>query len=194
MASLPSVTVTSMHAPTITWRCATCHRAEVFTCSDRFRTNSNGKLVDIWLIYRCRRCDATKNITVIERTRVRDVSRDLLRAAERNDPAMARRLARNIDLLRRSGAAVNSGDRWTLLDVDGALSDPLPAAFRLVFPEPLLVRLDAVVSAVTRRPRRVVRSVIRLPEATPRVDALRLWSTLHVDLDPFAGTVAPTRR
>ena len=183
MASLPSVTVTSVRTPTITWRCPTCHRHEVFTCSERFRTNTNGKLADIWLIYRCRRCEATKNITVVERTPVRKLPHDLLEAAEGNDAVIARRLARNVELLRRAGASVHEGDAWTIVPADEAPAGGDCRHVRLVFPEPLLLRLDAVVATATRRPRRLVRSAIRVPEGSTRVDSLRLWSTTEVQLD-----------
>src|SRR5258708_7022324 len=96
-----TITVTSRQAPTIRWRCPMCNRPETFVCSERFRANSNGKAVDIWLIYKCSRCDATKNITVVERTPVRKVPVDLLSAAEANDAPTARRLARDVGLIRR---------------------------------------------------------------------------------------------
>lgn len=197
MASLPSVTVTSVRTPTITWRCPTCHRPEVFTCSERFRTNTNGKLADIWLIYRCRRCDATKNITVVERTPVRRLPRALLEATEDNDAVVARRLARNVELLRRAGASVEEGDAWTIAPVDEAPAGGDWRHVRIVFPEPLLLRLDAVVATATHRPRRLVRSAMRLSERSVRVDALRLWSTTEVKLDwhaapPFGSLPTPT--
>ena len=169
-------TVVSSSTPTITWRCPSCHRPEAFASSDRFRANANGKLVDVWLIYRCVRCDATKNITVVERTPVRRVDPDLLRAAEANEAAVARRLARDVDLLRRNGAAVADGDRWSLVTDDP--TDDGAGRLRLEFPEPLLVRLDAVVAAATGRSRREVRSSLVLPPGSPRPDALRLWSSV----------------
>lgn len=166
-------TVVSSATPTITWRCPTCHRPAPFASSDRFRANANGKLVDVWLIYRCVRCDATKNITVVERTPVRRVDPSLLSAAEANDAAVARRLARDVGLLRRNGAAVAAGDEWALV-----VEDLEPGALELYFPEPLLVRLDAVVAGATGRSRREVRSSLVLPPGSPRPDALRLWSTV----------------
>jgi hypothetical protein len=175
--SLPTVTVTSTAAPTIRWRCPTCHRPEDFATSERFRANANGKLVDIWLVYRCRRCDATKNLTVVERTPVRKVSPGLLRAAEHNDAATARRLARDLDLLRRNGAAVGAGDAWVVDQPAGP-----DGALRLIFPEPLLVRLDAVVGAATGQTRSSVRRRLRTPPGSPRPDALRRWGDVEVAL------------
>lgn len=178
--SIPTVTVTSTAAPTIRWRCPTCHRPETFASSDRFRANANGKLVDIWLVYRCRRCEATKNITVVERTPVRRVPPALLRAAEDNDATTARRVARDLDLLRRNGATVAEGDAWTLDETAGA-----NGRFRLVFPEPLLVRLDAVVAAAVVSGRSAVRRRLALRAGSPRPDVLRLWTDVEVELAPL---------
>lgn len=179
--SVPTVTVTSTAAPTIRWRCPTCHRPEDFVTSERFRANANGKLVDIWLVYRCRRCDATKNLTVVERTPVRKVPPALLGAAEHNDAGTARRLARDLDLLRRNGAAVGAGDAWVVDPAAGAGPGP-DGRLRLVFPEPLLVRLDAVVATATGVGRSSLRRRLLVPPGTPRPDALRLWSDVEVEV------------
>ena len=140
------VHVSSTRPPAITWPCPRC-RSTVFDCSERFRANCNGKLVDIWLIYRCRRCESTKNITIVERRPVTKVPRDLLDAAQDNDAVVARRCARDVALLKRKGAAIAEGDEWTVDRTAGEL--PL----RLVFEEPLLVRLDRVVATVLDVPR-----------------------------------------
>ncbi|MEA3054836.1 MAG: hypothetical protein QOD30_268 [Actinomycetota bacterium] len=139
------VHVSSTRPPAITWPCPRC-RSTVFDCSERFRANCNGKLVDIWLIYRCRRCESTKNITIVERRPVSKVPRDLLHAAQDNDAVAARGLARDVGLLRSNGMAVAEGDEW---EVDRTAGLPL----QLVFPEPLLVRLDHVAAAALDVPR-----------------------------------------
>ena len=157
--------VTSTATPPITWHCPTCRRTERFACSERFRANANGKLVDIWLIYRCVRCDQTKNITVVERRPVARVPRPLLDAAIDNDPATARRLSRDVGLLKRAGARVAGGDQWLLTPPDGALA-PAGGVKALRFEEPLLVRLDAIL--------RVLCMEARAPSSM-RTDRLRLW-------------------
>jgi hypothetical protein len=164
--------VTSTATPPIAWHCPTCRRTERFACSDRFRANANGKLVDIWLIYRCRRCDQTKNITVVERRPVAKVPRPLLEAAMDNDAATARRLARDVGLLKRAGARVAGPDHWLLTPPDGALA-PAGGVKTLRFAEPLLVRLDAIAAAALAVPRRQVADLI---DVDHRVDALRLWT------------------
>ena len=173
---MPTFVVASTATPPITWHCPSCRRKERFASSDRFRANTNAKLVDIWLIYRCLRCEATKNITVVERTPVHRVARPLLDAAIDNDAATARRLARDIGLLRRAGAAVAGPDAWTV-SPDRADGDGATVALR--FPEPLVVRLDAVVASALDLPRTRVAETVEAPAHT-RLDTLRLWSTTEL--------------
>ena len=159
--------VTSTATPPISWHCPTCRRTERFACSGRFRANANGKLVDIWLIYRCVRCDATKNITVVERRPVAKVPRPLLDAAMDNDAPTARRLARDVALLKRAGAAIAGPDEWQL-DGDGSSGVDVV----LHFTEPLLVRLDVIVAAALGVPRKRAADHV---EVGTRLDTLRLW-------------------
>ena len=159
--------VTSTATPPIAWHCPTCRRTERFACSDRFRANANGKLVDIWLIYRCRRCDQTKNITVVERRPVAKVPRPLLVAATTNDAATARRLSRDVALLKRAGARIAGPDEWSV-DLEGDDDGTLR------FAEPVLVRLDHVLRALDRA---------TTPDPTRRADRLRLWDA-ELELRP----------
>jgi hypothetical protein len=164
--SAPVVRVTSRRAPSIAWPCPRCGDRRPFDCSERFRSNSNGKLVDIWSIYRCRSCEATKNVTIVERTPVRRVPLALLLAAERNDAALARAFARDVGVLKRNGMAVCAGDEW---EVDGRADHECV----LAFDEPLLVRLDAIAWVVLGTRTIAV-------DSQQRVDRLRLWGTTAV--------------
>jgi hypothetical protein len=163
--------VTSTAPPPIAWHCPTCRRTERFACSQRFRANANGKLVDIWLIYRCERCDQTKNITVVERRPVAKVPRPLLDAAMDNDPATARRLSRDVALLKRAGARIAAGDDWRVEhDGDGDT---------IRFEEPLLVRLDAILHVLGME----VHPSGAKTSPERRRDRLRLWEG-EVELRP----------
>lgn len=176
--------VVSHALPTIAWSCRCGHRR--FVCSERFRINANGKLADIWLIYRCERCEATKNVTVVERTPVSRIDEWLFSAAIVNDPTTARALARDVPMLRRAGVRLADGDLWDLVGVvDGGLTDEDEEAARVVFDDPLLVRLDAVIASAMGRTRRRIRVAVSAGELCVdppgRVDRLRLWSgTVHV--------------
>ncbi|HUP85990.1 MAG TPA: DUF1062 domain-containing protein [Acidimicrobiales bacterium] len=170
-------TVTSVALPTIRTHCRSCRDTRRFACRERFRANGNGKLVDIWLLYACTHCDATRNVTVVERTAVRKVARPLLDAAYDNDVAVARRMARDVSMLRRAGVGVDTGDEWQVTPSTGCACDRLV----LELPEPLLVRLDAVVASALEVPRSVARdSVGVIGGGSGRLDALRLWGTVEL--------------
>ena len=154
--------------------------------------NCNGRLADIWLIYRCTTCDASRNVTVVERTPVGRIPVDLFTAATENDAVVAGRLARDVGLLKSAGFVVARGDRFEVsggpvdLDWSGGKID-------LVFPEPLLVQLDEVIAAATAQPRswvrrRLVEGSVCVPEGSPRTDRLRLWSTVVVAAQRPAST------
>ena len=174
-------TVVSVARPTIRVHCRSCRGLQRFVCAERLRANSHGKLVDVWLLYRCARCDATRNVTVVERTSVARIDRDLLDAAHDNDPATARRLARDVPLLHRAGVVVDTGDEWAIA---GPTTAPdLAPGDRLVldFEEPLLVRLDAVVAAAIGCSRKAARSTMAVVGGeSGRLDTLRLWGTVEV--------------
>ena len=179
-------TVVSVAPPTIRSHCRRCGDARRFVCAERFRANGNGKLVDIWLLYRCSRCQSTRNVTVVERTPVARIGRELLDAAYDNCPTTARRIARDAPLLRRAGVAVDTGDEWTLA-CPGGPALPNPGAldrFVLEFDEPLLVRLDAVAAAALGVTRSAARHAINVDGGSARLDALRLWSTVAVTSGP----------
>ena len=164
----PVVRVTSRRAPSIRWSCPSCRVAQPFDCSERFRANASGGLIDIWLIYQCRRCDATKNLTMLERAPVPKVPRALLDAAHGNDASVARAVARDVGLLRRNGAAIAEGDDWR---IDGTATSH--AILELA--EPLLIRLDAVLAAAFGLSRTAARAGTLTVDRCGRLDRLRLW-------------------
>jgi hypothetical protein len=175
------VSVVSVAPPTISWRCPRCPCSE-FVCSERFRMNTHAKLADIWLIYRCARCDATKNLTIVERRPVTRISPSLVDAAMRNDPVAARRFARDLHLLRRAGVQVLRGDRVSLSEVARS-----SRRVQLHFAEPLLVRLDDVLSQALGVSRRQLRTLdasgrLRLHPPAP-LSRLRCTTTTDVTID-----------
>jgi hypothetical protein len=180
------VSVASVALPTISWRCPRCSCHE-FVCAQRFRVNTNGKLADIWLIYRCAHCDATKNVTIVERTPVAKISRPLFEAAMENDESAARRLARDLAVLGRAGIRVARGDRFETNTVAVGVALDCECA-RLDFTEPLLVRLDAVVAAATGTSRSRLRTLERsghiVIEPPRPLTRLRRQDSVTVSFDP----------
>jgi hypothetical protein len=85
-------TVLPLSTPSIIRKCPRC-KSTLFESSDKFRVNASKKIIDVWLIYKCRECDFSWNLTVLSRTSVNKIDRDLFRAFQDNDLALAWRYA-----------------------------------------------------------------------------------------------------
>lgn len=56
------------NCPLLIKKCSHCD-SDRFYCSDKFRMNAQKKNIDVWLIYRCVKCDNTCNMTLLSRTK-----------------------------------------------------------------------------------------------------------------------------
>jgi hypothetical protein len=89
--------------------CPRCDQRVRFIASGLFRMNASGRRLDVWLIYRCQRCEFTWNRTVEERRVVSELGARLV-LYERNDPTLARAVACDVAGLAREGVAVEAGE------------------------------------------------------------------------------------
>ena len=85
-------------------RCGGCGKKQEFLNSGRFRVNANGNLVDVWLIYRCKKCRHSWNLTIFERTKPGKIPTELFEAFQTNDAEFAAAYSRNIDFLKKNHA------------------------------------------------------------------------------------------
>ena len=53
--------------PLVLRHCKKCGKTAEFICSGQFRVNAQRKYLDIWLIYKCAKCDTTWNAAVYSR-------------------------------------------------------------------------------------------------------------------------------
>ena len=86
----------------ISRRCPHCHVKCAYRSSLSFRVNANQKLIDVWHIYKCTRCDDTWNIEVIARRNRRTIPDEMLDAYMSNDAQVAFRLSFDYGLLARN--------------------------------------------------------------------------------------------
>lgn len=91
------------NSPAIIHNCQKCGNQSRFVCSENFRVNAHQKRLDVWLIYRCKKCDKTLNLTLFSRVSPKALDPDLLRKATNNDRNYARQLSFDHDLLKRNG-------------------------------------------------------------------------------------------
>ena len=152
--------------PTIVRACPSCpstrHRP-----TGKFRVNANHKLLDVWLLISCLRCDRTSKITIHERITVRSLPAERLHRFHLNDPALVRGV-----LLSAAAHRLDWTGTWDLetdLPFDD-LTGPAPAALEVVvrFELPVPIRVERLLMAGFGRSRPVIRDMvasgrIRLP-------------------------------
>ncbi|SLN96922.1 DUF1062 domain-containing protein [Klebsiella quasivariicola] len=105
-------TVTPVGYQHIAKRCPACNvkrdfatsRLRDFAPSGAIRVNSQKKLLDIWSIYKCTRCDYTWNIALFSRLHVSKINRELLQRLLQNDAAMVHYYAADLATLKRNRA------------------------------------------------------------------------------------------
>lgn len=192
-----------MLSPTIVWRvealalpalslpCARCARIAPFACSERFRVNANGGLLDVWLLYRCARCGQEVHKHRVER-RVRPdaLAPERLAGYQGDAPELVRRSA----FAAANGAAV----------AYRVLRQPLPRVglvrVRIEQPERCGVRWDRLLARELGWPRSRVtcaaqRGALRVNGSSSLrgivADGDVLDAELETALNPPAGTAPP---
>ncbi|HBQ0382285.1 TPA: DUF1062 domain-containing protein [Klebsiella variicola] len=85
-------------------RCPACNVKRDFAPSGAIRMNSQKKLLDIWSIYKCTRCDYIWNIALFSRLHVSKINRELLQCLRQNDAAMVHYYAADLATLKRNRA------------------------------------------------------------------------------------------
>ncbi|MCA9707485.1 MAG: DUF1062 domain-containing protein [Myxococcales bacterium] len=139
--------VVPLHTPRVPRHCPGCENRRLYYSSDKFRVNAHQRKVDVWLIYRCEHCDNSLNVTIIERTNVKHIDRELLQAYMGNDTAVAWRHAFDRDTLKRHGVLAEADVEWRL-DVEPWPSpEPEETVVDVHMDYPVNVRVDRLLAA-----------------------------------------------
>lgn len=85
-------------------RCGGCGKRQEFVNSGRFRVNANGDRLDIWLIYRCKKCKHSWNLEIFERIKPSKLDPALYARFAENDPDLAEQYGNDVDFLKRNHA------------------------------------------------------------------------------------------
>ena len=87
----------------------------------KFRTNAQKKRIDVWLIYRCDRCNETWNLPILERVAIGDLAPDRFEAFARNDGAVVSLYAfDHARLARHASRLEECADADVAWSIDGA--------------------------------------------------------------------------
>jgi hypothetical protein len=93
----------SSEYPLLKKKCNHCD-SDRFQCSDKFRLNAQKKNIDVWLIYRCVKCNNRYNMTLFSRIRTESVSKDIFNRLSENDLDLAWEYAFSFETRRKNNA------------------------------------------------------------------------------------------
>ena len=89
------------NTPLLIKKCSHCD-SERFYCSDKFRMNAQKKNIDVWLIYRCVKCDNTCNLTLLSRSKPDLIDKTLFHSFSMNDKDTAWKYAFSTEMERKN--------------------------------------------------------------------------------------------
>lgn len=89
------------NTPLLIKKCSHCE-SDRFYCSDKFRMNAQKKNIDVWLIYRCVKCDNTCNLTLLSRSKPDLIDKTLFHNFSMNDKDTAWKYAFSTEMERKN--------------------------------------------------------------------------------------------
>ena len=89
------------NTPLLIKKCSHCD-SDRFYCSDKFRMNAQKKNIDVWLIYRCVKCDNTCNLTLLSRSKPDLIDKTLFHSFSMNDKNTAWKYAFSTEMERKN--------------------------------------------------------------------------------------------
>jgi len=116
--------VKAKNTPLLNKKCNRCD-SDRFYCSEKFRMNAQKKNIDIWLIYRCIKCDSTYNMTIFSRTKPESVNKALFNSFSRNDTAIAWEYAFSPEAKQKNNLEFDYGSVEYEIQHDGITAEDL---------------------------------------------------------------------
>jgi hypothetical protein len=102
--------VTPTETPAIVRHCSKCGTKKEFYCNEKFRLNGNQTHIDIWLIYKCAKCDTTWKLTLAKGIKPGDLPASLFGQYIDNDKELAWKHAFDSSLLKRHECEIQYGN------------------------------------------------------------------------------------
>lgn len=96
------------NTPLLIKKCSHCD-SDRFYCSDKFRMNAQKKNINVWLIYRCVKCDNTCNLTLLSRSKPDLIDKTLFHSFSMNDKNTAWKYAFSTEMERKNNLRLDYG-------------------------------------------------------------------------------------
>jgi len=142
--------VSPNNTPLLKKSCSHCDSKQ-FYCSEKFRINAQKKNVDVWLIYRCVKCDSTYNLTIFSRTKPTTIDSILFNKFQNNDTELAWKYAFSEEMRRNNKVDADLATVTYALQYDQISSDELLSlnemilTFEVDYPFDFQLRLSSLI-------------------------------------------------
>ncbi|RKO70939.1 DUF1062 domain-containing protein [Sphingobacterium puteale] len=142
--------VSPNNTPLLKKSCSHCDSKQ-FYCSEKFRINAQKKNVDVWLIYRCVKCDSTYNLTIFSRTRPTAIDSILFNKFQNNDTEQAWKYAFSEEMRKKNKVEADLTTVSYTLQYDQISSDELLSlnerilTFEVDYPFDFQLRLSSLI-------------------------------------------------
>jgi hypothetical protein len=100
--------VKAINTPLLKRKCNQCN-SDRYYCSENFRMNAQKKNIDIWLIYRCVKCDNTFNMTILSRTTPEFINKNMFNKFAENNTGLAWQYAFSHETSRKNKVELDFG-------------------------------------------------------------------------------------
>ena len=94
------------NTPAIIRYCSKCNKNMEFYCSEKFRLNGNHTRIDIWLIYKCIKCDTTWKLTIAKGIKSHDLTAERFDQFTNNDKGLAWQYAFDRGFLKQQSCVI----------------------------------------------------------------------------------------
>lgn len=142
--------IKAQNTPLLKKKCNHCD-SERFYCSDKFRLNAQKKNIDIWLIYRCVKCNTRYNMTIFSRIRTESISKQIFNKLSENDTNLAWEYAFSREIRRRNNAEADLDSVEYEIQIDETPIEEMMASgseilsFKIKCPFEFNLRLSTVI-------------------------------------------------
>lgn len=136
--------------PLIIRKCNRCSNNS-FYCSEKFRINAQKKNIDIWLIYKCVKCNYTYNMTILPRTKPESINKDLFNKFSENNSEIVWKYAFSQEIARKNNVKLDFGSveydiTFDNISIEDILNfDREILAFKIEYPFDFRLKLSSVI-------------------------------------------------
>ncbi len=138
------------NTPLLKRKCNRCNNNS-FYCSEKFRINAQKKNIDIWLIYRCIKCDNTYNLAIFSRIKPELLHKDLLNKFSENNTEIAWKYAFSRETSQKNNVELDfSSVKYDILYDNISVEDILNfdseiVTFKIKYPFDFSLKMSSVI-------------------------------------------------